>query len=633
MIEILEEYNELLKLNYTENTKFQYFLMKSDLEFRLDELNLCKESLEIAINNIKFNEEGLLILFKLATVCSKWNKVFMMLSKYQLQFENSEISNKYIENIFKIYKYILNKEKMTKQSMSNIINECSNNIEKSVCSYLFSLLTYESKNEIKHCNSAILFWKDNLAAWEILYKNNVIVSAEVISKLLAMDMVQNIVLESDYNKLNFEFIPLGGGNDIGASCYYIKIDDLNIIVDAGIKFKDGNYEYPNFNLLKDIGVIKDINYVVITHAHLDHCGAILELYKLNKSIKLILTKETRELLKLNLKSLNLIEINELERLLQRSIILNFNRILNLSKENVSIELYRAGHILGAASIMIRSKSCKVFITGDFSLRNQNTVLGMNLPKERIDILITENTYGNKDKYISPKREYLEMSKYIRDKINEGKKILIPAFALGRTQEVIDIINSDNKNNRFRVYIDGSSVEATKIYEKFIDKRLYKKNVYEVDDSFYLSKEDFIKQEIMSNTCCIVSSSGMIIEGSASCEYIKQILPSKEGVCILTGYQANDTIGKKLKEQMKLNCDKYINIEGKCYKIFSEVKEFKLSAHSNIDEILAVQLVLRAKHVILMHGEYKGKETLIEKRLKNIKNINVYQSENNKKISI
>ena len=108
MIEILEEYNELLKLNYTENTKFQYFLMKSDLEFRLDELNLCKESLEIAINNIKFNEEGLLILFKLATVCSKWNKVFMMLSKYQLQFENSEISNKYIENIFKIYKYILN---------------------------------------------------------------------------------------------------------------------------------------------------------------------------------------------------------------------------------------------------------------------------------------------------------------------------------------------------------------------------------------------------------------------------------------------------------------------------------------------------------------------------------------------
>ena len=85
---------------------------------------------------------------------------------------------------------------------------------KSICSYLFSLLTYESKNEIKHCNSAILFWKDNLTAWEILYKNNVMLSAEVISKLLAMDMVQNIVLESDYNKLNFEFIPLGGGNDI-----------------------------------------------------------------------------------------------------------------------------------------------------------------------------------------------------------------------------------------------------------------------------------------------------------------------------------------------------------------------------------------------------------------------------------
>ena len=84
---------------------------------------------------------------------------------------------------------------------------------------------------------------------------------------------------------------------------------------------------------------------------------------------------------------------------------------------------------------------------------------------------------------------------------------------------------------------------------------------------------------MNNTCCIVSSSGMILEGSASAEYAKKILPSENGVCILTGYQAHGTIGYRLKKQMEMNCDRYINIEEKSYKILSELKSFNLDRKS------------------------------------------------------
>ena len=136
---------------------------------------------------------------------------------------------------------------------------------------------------------------------------------------------------------------------------------------------------------------------------------------------------------------------------------------------------------------------------------------------------------------------------------------------------------------------------------------------------------------MSNTCCIVSSSGMLLEGSTSLEYAKKILTSENGVCILTGYQAEGTIGSKLKKQMEVDCDRYINIEEKCYKILAELNSFNLSAHANINEVLAIQLYLKANNVILVHGDHKEAKSLIEKKINQIKGINIYQSINSEEI--
>lgn len=379
-----------------------------------------------------------------------------------------------------------------------------------------------------------------------------------------------------------------------------------------------------------------VEYLIITHAHLDHCGAILDLWSRNKKLKILMTRETKELVKLNLKSSHLSseEIYELEKLISKSILLNFNEEIKIKERNISIELYRAGHILGASSIMIRSKKCNVFVTGDFCIRDQNTVQGLQLPfNEDIDVLITESTYGNKEIQNSYLHEYTLMQEFVKNSIEHNKKILIPSFAIGRAQEVLSLINNIDIEQRIRVYIDGSAINVTKLYENFSKDSLLKKGNYYADDEFYLSKSDFIRQEVLSNKCCIISSSGMLLEGSASNEYFKIMLNDKNSICILTGYQAFNTVGARVKEQMNFNGERYVVIDDTQYHIISELKSFNLSAHSNINEIIAVQLYLKAKNVILTHGDYNGIPTLLENKLKSLTNANIYQSINLQKIKL
>lgn len=616
----------------------RYFLIKANLEFQLEEYILSIDSFNKALNFLEFSEDVMMNILKLATVCSEWDNLFKVLRSNEEKFLNRVYDIQTINSFINIYKSIYYKSDI---NIEEVINNCETNKEKSIFIYLISLLIDKNdKNLIKeYCKISLDLWSNNLAAAEYLFKNNEIVNIDLITKLISLNKIDNsMITNQDTNKkeLDFEFLPLGGGDEIGASSYYLRIKEFNIVIDAGVKINSNNIEYPNYSLLEELNLIDKIEYLIITHAHLDHCGAILDLWSRNKTLKTIMTRETKELLKLNLKSKGLSqdEVYELEQLISKSILLNFNEEIRIKEKNVSIELYRAGHILGAASIMIRSNHCNIFVTGDFCLRDQNTVQGLELPiKEKIDILITESTYGNKQNENSYLHEYIVMQEYIKNSVKSGKRILIPSFSIGRAQEVLSLINNIDTDSKIRVYIDGSAISTTRLYEKFSKEILVKKRNYYVNDEFYLSKHDFIKQEVLTNKCCVVSSSGMLLEGSASSEYSKLMLSDENSVCILTGYQAFNTVGARLKEQMHFSGERYIVIEDKQYNIKAELKSFNLSAHSSINEIIAVQLYLKAKNVILMHGDYNGKSTLLENRLKSLTNSNIYQSINNKKIKL
>lgn len=235
-------------------------------------------------------------------------------------------------------------------------------------------------------------------------------------------------------KLDFTFTPLGGGDDIGASCYLLQLGKQNFLIDAGIKLKRGSEEYPDFEKLETLCPLKELTMVIITHAHLDHCGGILELYKRNKNLTFVMTRQTKELLRVNLGANQGMESYYLlEELLQSSIILNFNQPLRIGQEGMTMELYPAGHILGAAALWIQSPQGNIFMTSDYCLRNQYTVQGFQVEDLPVDVLITETTYGNRKQcntFLTNQAEQ-ELVDYVIEKINQGKKVLIPAFAIGR----------------------------------------------------------------------------------------------------------------------------------------------------------------------------------------------------------
>lgn len=623
-------------------SKFKYYLVLSYLEYELGLIIESNVSFKRALNYFYFEEESFKKSLKMATLTNNLNEFIDMIIGNKQDFENRKINDKFVRILIKYF--IIQKSKNNKEKLhaaEELLKCCEENIFKSICLCLISFSITDDKDlKYSYLQDSIKLWDKNLAAKNEMLKLKVSIPLLDIVNLLKLNDVDFDDLKiNDSSKAlveNFEFVSLGGGDEVGRSSYLIKIGNSRILIDSGIKINKNSIEQPNFDFLLENNLISNIDCLIITHAHLDHCGSIIKLYELNDKLRLFLTKETKELMKLNLKQQlkNNNDLYRLEEILERAIVLNYNDPFNIDKHGTTIELYRAGHILGAASVLIKSLHGNIFFTGDFCVENQETVNGIEVPNDKnIDILITESTYGDKKEDNNIKFNKEKFKEYVRSSIKKEKSILIPAFAIGRTQEILLVLKELMEENKFRVYIDGGSTYITKLYNKLLDYDVNANRMYYVQDKTKKSKEYFLNTEIIEDTCCIVSSSGMLLEGSASCEYAKHMLGDKRCSCILTGFQSATTVGEKLKEQMQFKTNRYVEIDNKLYKINCDLKEFNFSAHADITDILALEIALKAKYIILVHGDYQDRKREIEKQLLKIKNVNIYQSKNNEVIKL
>ena len=627
--------NDYLKIKEVKEKSFYRELLRGSNEFDLKDFYNSRKSIESAINLLEINSENFSFILRLTVFNDLLDK---LLYSEGLEIEKLEKSEdkltKFFIQFYNIYKL---KEK---SELSDVLTELENLEDVSVALYLFSMITDSKEARIDFLREALKIYKNNFAVAKELYISGENIDIEVLKDLYLMDMelfysnnVYSIKGKEDYD---FEFLPLGGGDTIGASCYFVRSGESKFLIDAGIKFSKNEKVLPNFKDFEN--KLKECEYCLITHAHLDHCGAIVELHKINNKIKFVMTKDTRKLIWLNLNSggVSLDTLNTLENILKVSIILDFNEKVKLkfNKDSLDLELYRAGHILGAASIFLKSDKVKVFITGDFLVEEQNTVSGAEVPNEEIDILITENTYGDKEiqNISSSKLEYSLLKKYVADGISSDKNILIPAFAIGRTQEVIKILEDLAVENNFRIYIDGDSVRLTKAYIK-MGVKLNCKKVNFIKSSQYKSKRTFIREEFMTNRSIVIASSGMLKEGSVSVEYAKEMISDENSICILTGYQVSGTLGANLSDQSMINGERYTEVDREKYKINCDLKIINLSAHAGVNSILAVVKKIKAKNIILVHGEIGAEKSYINKILDAYKYIRVYQSIDNEVINL
>lgn len=589
------------------------------------------------LNVSNINDKEILEYLYAATKAGELEKFREAIEFKIASIDIEKIQNPLINSLFKYLSIDSGISEERKEKIIDVVSKVEKNLIGSAILYILSLdKDIDIEVQKKLLGKSQIYSNQNLSAWKNCEKTEDI-PVETLIELLKQGLVtfNDIEIEEGNSNGKINFIPLGGGDEVGRSAYLLEIDGYKLLIDAGINMNSEDKMYPNFKYLVDNDLLKEIDYVIITHAHLDHCGAIIELYKLNEDIKFIFTKDTKELIKANLKDFgNLRQGNILDFVLSKSIVLDYKKEFFIKSKGIKISLYRAGHILGAASILIESKYSNIFFTGDFTLTDRETVKGLDLPKDiKIDILITETTYGNKHEANEISRSKKELKDYVKEAIKAGKSLLFPCFAIGRTQDLVLILKEImNEENSFRIYIDGKSSEVTKLYNKLLMYNVDGKKIYYVEDSEYSSRKDFINFEVINEPCCIVSSSGMLLEGSASADYAKHMLGEKNCVCIMSGYQASGTPGEYLKSQIEYDL-KYFSIDGESIRVNAELKTFNLSAHADVYEILALELKLKAEKIILIHGDYKGNERILNEKLDGIRKVKVFQSINNKMIKI
>lgn len=422
--------------------------------------------------------------------------------------------------------------------------------------------------------------------------------------------------EWSYININF----LGGALEVGGSSILVKINNKNILLDAGIRQSASKDSVPNFRAIQNYG---GLDAIIISHAHLDHIGCLPIISKEYPEAKIYMNNMTKDLVRVLLyDSLKIMNNRDAEIPLyaEGDVVSTLNRIFTINYEvkfpifeDIHITFYNAGHIAGASCVYIQSKEGALFYSGDFSVFSQRTVEGTKLPKLRPDVAILESTYGNK---LHSNREIEE--KALIDIVNEcsenNGKMIIPAFALGRAQEVILILKGAiNKGNlrKVKIYVDGMVRDVNRVYKNnplYLRNSLGKKVLRGVepfyDENIIEVKQMDNRQDILDQKepVVIISSSGMLT-GGPSTFYAEKIAPMENGYIVITGYQDEEAPGRKVLELMETDeeSDRYLNINGLNIPVKCKVKKIGLSAHSDKNEIKGVIERISARNIILVHG--------------------------------
>ncbi|ADK16262.1 MULTISPECIES: MBL fold metallo-hydrolase [Clostridium] len=433
--------------------------------------------------------------------------------------------------------------------------------------------------------------------------------------------------------MNISF--LGGAREVGGSCILLNIYNKNILLDCGIRQSSSKDTLPDFKSIQDQG---GVDVIIVSHAHMDHIGSLPIISKEYPGARIYTTRMTKDLMKVLLyDSLKIMKNREGEIPLyaEGDVISMLNRVFPINYmvefsifENIKLTFYTAGHIAGAACIYITTPEGSLFYSGDFSIFSQKTVEGLKVPKLRPDAAIFESTYGDR---LHSNREVEEekLIDTINDCIEKKGKMLIPAFALGRAQEVLLIIKKAvNKNilKDTKVYVDGMIKDINRTYKLnplYLKNSLGKKILRGIepfyDDNIIAVDNNKLREEVLKDDepCVIVSSSGMLT-GGYSQYYAEKIAPMENGYIVITGYQDEESPGRKLLNLLDEEKDKKLYINEKTVPVNCKVEKVGLSAHSDKYEIKSLIDFLTPKNIFLVHGNEEVVENLSKELSKDVR---------------
>src|SRR3989338_2160497 len=388
------------------------------------------------------------------------------------------------------------------------------------------------------------------------------------------------------------FTALGGAEEVGKSSFLIDYGE-KVLFDRGVKLLQNKTEYP-------LPVKTNLDAVIISHAHLDHSGSLPHLF-LDSKVMSFLTISTLDLSRmlwfdsLKIASFESMapewskeEIHSVEKF---SFPMHYRHEIPITK-NASLEFHDAGHILGSAISVLSLKTKKIVYTGDFKVAETRLHKGADLHIKNTDVMIMESTYG--DRNHSPREETEKLFvETVQETIDRGGWVLVPAFAVGRSQEMLDILHEYKVSAP--IFFDGMCQKAAKImmdYPELLKNPRFLKKA--LSKAIWVNNPS-MRKKALKQPSIIVTTAGMLGGGPASF-FLQHIYRQKNSAVLLTGYQVEGTQGRRLLETQK------IEVDGELLDVSAHVQKFDFSAHAGQEELLSAIKKLSPKKIVLVHGD-------------------------------
>ena len=385
---------------------------------------------------------------------------------------------------------------------------------------------------------------------------------------------------------------MGAAKEVGRSAFLVNCNNTNILMDYGVLLK----REPIFPMhVKP----KEVDAVVITHAHLDHSGFVPSLYLSETTdIPALATLPTFELSELLIEDMIKLsgfylpfEYIDVMTMLKSSKNLQYREPHMVNDARVT--LYESGHVVGGSTVVVEHDGKKVFYTGDINTRGSKLLRPADLDFGEIDMMIIESTYSQTEQ-VPREQSERELIEFAYEVIDRGGTLFIPSFSVERAQEIASVLKA--YNFKHKVVMDGMALKANQIMSRhpaFLrDADQFRKAIGEAEWIQGWSR----RRKVVNEPCVIISPAGMLAGGSAVF-YTQQIATSDKNGIAIVSYQGEGTPGRMLLEK------RVTNFDGKVRKCYADVKKFEFSGHNSRSELFEIlDRVKGNPKVLTVHGD-------------------------------
>ncbi len=435
---------------------------------------------------------------------------------------------------------------------------------------------------------------------------------------------KKIQLEKDVGDEWVRVASLGGFRQVGRSCVLVQTEESSVMLDCGVDTSSSGREaYPHLDVPElDI---QNLDAVILSHAHMDHCGFIPYLYEYGYEGPLYCTEPSRDMMvMLQLDYLDVArkeggrapyDTTAIKEEVKRAITLDYGEVADITPD-MRLTFNNAGHILGSASVHLHIGEGlhNIVYTGDIKYDKTKLLRPADPKFNRVETVILESTYGGKHDKM-PRRD--KANKYFKRQIEKtikgGGKAILPVFAVGRSQEMMMLLAEEAEQKDYfdvPVYLDGMIWDATALhtaYPEFLSRDIQKKIFHEDENPFlrdnfhrvgsYSERQDVIKEQ---EPAVILATSGMMT-GGPILSYVEHLADDPDNRLIFVGYQAPGSLGHQIQQG-----ESHVELpDGSSVDINMDIETVNgFSGHSDRQQLVnyVSNLPNKPKKIITNHGE-------------------------------